>query len=303
VMQAPSAASYHSHSSVHSNWLVGANGGYFLFGEDVPVAHVACFVVIMMWVNLRVSLETRQLKVHAAVVGTLLPFLAVTLIPIWGELPPYFVSFLVGMCLFFFAYNYLFDAALAFVHRHLLSFFLFFFSSHSTTTTASSTSSTLHDTTTTSQPFIGQPKEAWAQALSEGTGMASPATPSRFGSGSGRTTSLRSSHRTLTESTAALMPNHHQLHNQTHHNQESDTEHDSLRSSSESTMVGELDPSLPQIDLSKSGSGARPSLLPSSQISSPKAPPHRHAHAPASPTDLEGKGKAKANVDDKTNDE
>lgn len=64
------------------------------------------FVVMMSWVNIRVSLETDSLFVHLSVAATLAVFYLVTIVPAWRALPPGFFHFVIGMIILFLAYNW-----------------------------------------------------------------------------------------------------------------------------------------------------------------------------------------------------
>lgn len=78
---------------------------YFIFGDTLVMPEFCCFVVIMIWVNLRVSLVTDHLAVHATVVATLFTFFLVAVLPVWSYLEPGFVPFVLMMVAIFLVYN------------------------------------------------------------------------------------------------------------------------------------------------------------------------------------------------------
>lgn len=92
---------------------------YFIFGDKLVMAEFCCFVVIMIWVNLRVSLVTDHLAVHAAVVATLVTFFVAAVLPVWPYLESGFVPFVLMMVVIFLVYNKLLDVV---VHtmRHVM---------------------------------------------------------------------------------------------------------------------------------------------------------------------------------------
>ncbi|KAL6079730.1 Ptype transporting ATPase-like protein [Balamuthia mandrillaris] len=62
-----------------------------LFAEDIPTLSFSVFVVIMIWVNLRVALQTRNRLVHWVTAITLILFAAIYVLPAWRYLPEGFV--------------------------------------------------------------------------------------------------------------------------------------------------------------------------------------------------------------------
>jgi magnesium-transporting ATPase (P-type) len=90
---------------------------YFIFADKLVMAEFCCFVVIMIWVNLRVSLVTDHLAVHAAVVATLIAFFVVAVLPVWPYLESGFVPFVLMMVAIFLAYNKLLDFMVHIVRR------------------------------------------------------------------------------------------------------------------------------------------------------------------------------------------
>jgi len=78
---------------------------YFFFGDKLVMSEFSCFVVIMIWVNLRVSLITKHIAVHSAVFATLVVFFSVAVLPVWTYLEDGFVPYVSMMVVIFLAYN------------------------------------------------------------------------------------------------------------------------------------------------------------------------------------------------------
>ncbi len=70
------------------------------------MSEFCAFVVIMIWVNLRVSLETDHAYVQYAVAATLVSFFSVAVLPVWKYLSPGFLPYVIFMVALFLAYNY-----------------------------------------------------------------------------------------------------------------------------------------------------------------------------------------------------
>eukprot|EP01090_Pellita_catalonica_P018866 TRINITY_DN6233_c0_g1_i2.p1 TRINITY_DN6233_c0_g1~~TRINITY_DN6233_c0_g1_i2.p1 ORF type:complete len:357 (+),score=46.53 TRINITY_DN6233_c0_g1_i2:125-1195(+) len=99
-----------------SMWWFGDNDKRInVLGDIVSDAQFANFVLVMVWINLKVSAETGVLMwktarfVHASVLMTIMVFVAVAVLPVWHSVPAGFVRFEAFAILFIFSINHALD--------------------------------------------------------------------------------------------------------------------------------------------------------------------------------------------------